>query len=69
MLIPPLIMKDHIVFIKRRMRKSSNQAYGYKLHHLIKEFKGKKLEDGKGLRGKGRLMISRIDAIQSFTVP
>ena len=42
---------------------------GTNLHHLIKEFKGKKLEDGKGLRGKGRLMISRIDAIQRFTVP
>ena len=42
---------------------------GTNLHLLIKEYKGKKLEDGKGLSGKGRLTISRIDAIQSFTVP
>lgn len=27
---------------------------------------GKKLSDGKGLSGKGRLTISRVDAIQSF---
>ena len=51
------------------MRKSHNHAYGTNLHLLIKEYKGKKLEDGKGLSGKGRFTISRIDAIQSFTVP
>ena len=39
---------------------------GTNLRQLIKEYKGKKLEDGKGLRGKWRLTISRIDAAQSF---
>ena len=39
---------------------------GTKLRRLIKEYKGKKLEDGKGLCGKGRLTISHIDALQSF---
>ena len=29
-------------------------------------YAGKKLEDGKGLGGRGRLTISRIDAMQSF---
>ena len=39
---------------------------GTNLLRLIKEYKGKNLEDGKSLSGKGRLAISRIDDIQSF---
>ena len=39
---------------------------GTNLRRLIKEYKGKKLEGGKSLSGKGRLAISRIDDIQSF---
>ena len=39
---------------------------GINLRRLIKECKGKKLEGGKGPNGKGRLTISRINAIQSF---
>ena len=39
---------------------------GTNLRQLIKEYKGKKLEDSKGLSGKWRLTISRIDAAQSF---
>ena len=36
------------------------------LRPLIREYKGKNTEGGKGLSGKGRLTISRIDVIQSF---
>ena len=32
----------------------------------IKDMKGTKLEDGKGISGKGRLTIARIDAMQNF---
>ena len=39
---------------------------GTNLRSLVKEYKGKKLEDGKGLSSKGRLTIARIDAIQNF---
>ena len=39
---------------------------GINLRRLIKEYKGKKPEDGKGLSGKRRLTISLIDAIQRF---
>ena len=39
---------------------------GTNLRLLVKEYKGKKLEDGKSLRGKGRLTNARIDAIQNF---
>ena len=34
------------------------------LRRLVKEYKEKKCEDGKGIGGKGKLMNLRIDAIQ-----
>ena len=37
-----------------------------KFHIWLKFYLGKKLRDGKGLIGKGRLMLSRINAIQNF---
>lgn len=36
------------------------------LRRLVKEYKGKRLEDGKGTRGKGRLTNERIEARQIF---
>ena len=36
------------------------------LRRMVKEYKGKKLEDGKTLSRKGRLTSARIDAIQNF---
>ena len=33
---------------------------------LFNSFLGKKLADGKGLSGKGRLTLARIDAIQNY---
>ena len=55
------------VFIKKEgCVNHVTKRMGTNLHRLIKEYKGKKLGDGKVLSGKGRLKISRIDAIQSF---
>ena len=34
---------------------------------LSLSFLGKKLADGKGLNGKGRFTLARIDAIQNFS--
>ena len=39
---------------------------GTNLRSLVREYKGKKLSDGKCVSGKGRLTIARIDAIQNF---
>ena len=39
---------------------------GTNLGKLVKDMKGKKLEDGKGISGKGRLTIARIDAMQNL---
>ena len=39
---------------------------GANLRRLVKEYKGKKLEDGKSFSGKGRLINARINAIQNF---
>ena len=36
------------------------------LRRLVKEFKGKKLEDGKDIGRKARLTNVRIDAMQNF---
>ena len=36
------------------------------LRRMVKEYKGKKLEDGKTLSGKGHLTNARIDVIQNF---
>ena len=44
------------------MRKSRNQVYEYK---FTSAYQGM-VKDGKGLSGKGRLTISRIDDMQSF---
>lgn len=33
------------------------------LRRLIKKYKGKKFEDGKGIARKGRLTDARIDAV------
>ena len=41
-------------------------AWELTLRRLVKEYKGKKLEDGKSLSGKGRLTNARRDAIQNF---
>ena len=42
--------------------------YGlYPVKYLIHiKFSGKKLEDGKGIGGRGRLTAVRIDAMQNF---
>lgn len=39
---------------------------GTNLRRLVKDYRGKKLSDGKGLSGRGRLRITRIDAIQNY---
>lgn len=39
---------------------------GTRLRRLCKDKKGNKLEDGKGIRGKGRLTDSVIDELQSY---
>ena len=39
---------------------------GANLYALVREYKGKKLTDGKLLSGKDRLKIIRIHAIQNF---
>ena len=39
---------------------------GTNLRKLIKDLKGKKLKDGKGISGKGRLTLARVDAMQNF---
>ena len=46
--------------------KHVTKRMGTNLRKLVKDLKGKKLEDGKGISGKGRLTIARIDAIQNF---
>ena len=38
----------------------------FNLRRFLKEYKGKKLEDGKGLSRKGRLTNARIKATQNF---
>ena len=44
------------------------KCMGTNLRCLVKEYKGKKLEDGKSLSGKGHPTNVRIDAIQNFYV-
>ena len=39
---------------------------GGNLRRLVKEYKGKKFEHGKGISKKGRLRNARIDAVQIF---
>ncbi|KAK3703836.1 hypothetical protein QZH41_012449, partial [Actinostola sp. cb2023] len=39
---------------------------GTGLRALLKEYKGKKLADGKGLSGAGRLTLARVDTFQNF---
>ena len=50
--------KECVNYVTKRM--------GTNLRRLVKEYKGKKLEDGKSLSGKGRLTNARRDAIQNF---
>ena len=39
---------------------------GSNLRRLVKEYKEKKLEDGKGIRGKENLTNAKFDAIENF---
>ncbi|XP_057313669.1 uncharacterized protein LOC130654985 [Hydractinia symbiolongicarpus] len=39
---------------------------GTNLRKLVKDMKGKKLDDGKGIGGKGCLTLARIDVMQNF---
>ena len=41
---------------------------GSNLKLLVREYRGKKLDDNKELSGKGRVTISRIDAILNFYI-
>lgn len=39
---------------------------GTNLWKLLKDLKGKRLDDGKGISGKGRLTLACVDAMQKF---
>ena len=58
---------DPTVFIKKEeCINHVTKRIDTNLRRLIKEYKGKKHEDGKGLSGEGKLTISCIDAIHRF---
>ena len=61
-------LRSKQIYRKRRVCKSREKKYGYKLACSGKIVQGKKLAEGKFLSGKDCLtiMIIRIDAIQNF---
>lgn len=55
------------VFVeKRECVNHVTKRMGSSLRSLVRDYKGKKLSDGKCLSGRGRLTTIRIDAIQNF---
>ena len=46
--------------------KKNHEGSSQSIRKLVERLKGQKLEDGKGIQGKGRLTIARIDAFQRW---